>query len=112
MASVRGEGPNGMFLIPHQRYSRDRFQVIASDGLGWEHVSVTYYKKSKTPTWDDMCYIKAFFWDEEEMVMQLHPPKSQYVNNHPHVLHLWKPTEKEIPAPPVVLVGAITAEPA
>jgi hypothetical protein len=112
MPSRIGDGPNGIFLIPHWKYKKDRFQIIASDGMGWEHVSVTYYKRNKTPNWDDMCYIKGLFWEEEEMVMELHPPKSQYINNHPHTLHLWKPKDVKIPAPPVILVGAVTAEPA
>jgi len=38
--------------------------VIASDGLGWEHVSAS--KKLYPPTWDDMCYVKALFWDDSD----------------------------------------------
>ncbi len=110
MVSKNGDGPNGMFLIPHQKYKKDRYQIIASDGMGWEHVSVTYYKRKKTPTWDDMCFIKSQFWDEEEAVYQLHPPKSSYVNQHKHILHLWRSKDEDIPMPPVILVGALTVE--
>jgi hypothetical protein len=52
-----------------------------------------------------MCQIKALFWDEEEAVMQLHPPRSDYVNVHHFCLHLWRPTETTIPLPPSILVG-------
>lgn len=112
MASTPEDGFNGMFVVPHHKYKKTKFQIIASNGMGWEHVSVTYRGKGKIPTWYDMCYVKDLFWDEEETVMQLHPPKSQYVNNHPNVLHLWRPTDQKIPAPPIFMVGAITAEPA
>jgi hypothetical protein len=69
----------------------------------WEHVSVSTEKR--TPKWSEMCMIKDLFWDEEETVMQLHPPKSIYVNYHPFTLHLWKPMEHSIPLPPPLLVG-------
>lgn len=59
----------------------------------------------RTPTWDEMCFIKDQFWDAEDVVMQLHPAKSQYVNIHPNALHLWRPVGAEIPTPPAYLVG-------
>lgn len=77
----------------------------------WEHVSVRacYVRRGKitrerTPTWDEMCFIKSLFWDDEESVMQLHPPKSEYVNFHSTVLHLWKPLSVDIPRPPKIAV--------
>lgn len=88
-------------------------KVIATDGenTGWEHVSVSAsvlngpYLIGMMPAWEDMCWIKEQFWTDEETVMQLHPPKSEYINNHKHCLHLWRPTDVEIPLPPSVFVG-------
>ena len=40
-----------------------------------------------------------------ERLGQLHPPESSYVNNHPHCLHMWRPTNAAIPLPPSILVG-------
>lgn len=51
-----------------------------------------------------MCYIKSLFWDDEEVVIQYHPKKSEYVNLHPYCLHLWKPIGIEIPTPPKEMV--------
>jgi len=99
-ASTEESGNNGMFKIPFQSY---QFRVIASDGDGWEHVSVSL--EHRCPNWKEMCYFKNLFWDEDECVVQYHPPKSEYVNNHPYCLHLWRPIGKEIPAPPSILVG-------
>lgn len=84
--------------------------VIASNGseeIPWEHVSLRArdYKGERTPTWAEMCYVKDLFWDEEECVIQYHPPRSEYVNNHAFVLHLWKPIGIEIPMPPSIAVG-------
>ncbi len=104
-AANYGEGNNGAFQI--ELSGRTRATIIASDGEGWEHVSVHVISngKQRTPTWAEMCKIKDIFWDEEDCVLQYHPPKSDYVNNHPHCLHLWRPIEQEVPRPPKYLVG-------
>ena len=76
--------------------------VIASWGGGWEHVSVC--PSNRLPDWDEMCEIKDMFWNEDEVVMQLHPAKSNYVNLMSNCLHLWKPIGQEIPVPPTLYV--------
>lgn len=81
-------------------------KVIASDStdeMRWEHVSVSL--TNRTPNWLEMCFIKDLFWSANEAVMQLHPPKADYINNHEYCLHLWKPTNEEIPLPPTIAVG-------
>lgn len=70
--------------------------VWGADEAGWEHVSVSPLDHSITPSWDDMCKIKAIFWDDEEMALQFHPRKSQYVNVMENCLHLWRPKDTEL----------------
>ena len=94
-----GDEYNGAFEI---RIGKERFFVIASNGGGWEHVSVSHTKR--TPTWEEMSKIKDMFFEGEETVMQLHPPKSEYVNIHDHCLHLWRPITEEILVPPIYMV--------
>jgi len=105
--STSQAGNNGAFLIPLKQgtahHNEANFQVVASDGEGWEHVSVGLPKR--TPTWEEMCYIKDFFWDKEDCVVQYHPPEANYVNNAKFTLHLWRPVEAKFPAPEDVLVG-------
>lgn len=96
---IMGED-GGFWKIPFESYI---LNVVASNGDGWEHVSVSL--SNRTPNWKEMCFIKDFFWDEEDCVIQFHPPKSDYVNNHPNCLHLWKPIKEKIPRPPSILVG-------
>lgn len=79
--------------------------VIWSTGAGWEHVSVAPYNRRIVPSWDDMCRLKDMFFRGDETVVQYHPVKSEYVNNVPNCLHLWRPTEAEMPTPPAILVG-------
>jgi hypothetical protein len=101
-ASLAGSGPNGRFRIFIDGVF---FLVLASTGAGWEHVSVSLPNKKRCPTWEEMCTIKDLFWDSEEVVVQYHPARSKYVNCHPYVLHLWKPTGLDLPAPASILVG-------
>jgi len=79
--------------------------VIASDGEGWQHVSVSFGPNPSTPSWKVMRFIKNIFWGDDQWVIQFHPVKSEYVNNHPGCLHLWKPVGKEFPVPDTILVG-------
>lgn len=78
------------------------FVVFAGDLGGWDHVSVSL--PDRCPTWDEMCAIKDLFFEPDEWVVQYHPAKADYVNHHPHVLHLWRPHGVELPRPPKVMV--------
>ena len=81
----------------------DRFLVaIFSWGADWDHVSVR--RLDGVCTWNEMCWVKDLFFLPEECVMQLHPPKSKYINVYPHVLHLWRPQKADVPQPPIVIV--------
>lgn len=83
------------------------FCIIASWGGKWDHVSVHIMiddLEMRTPTWDEMCFVKEIFWRHNEWVIQFHPGKSKYINVHPHVLHLWKSQTKAIPHPPINFV--------
>ena len=100
LATLPEDGNNGIFLIRHQGYE---LVIVASDGEGWEHVSVSC--EDRIPTWQEMCFIKDMFWEPEDCVVQYHPPASEYINNHPFVLHLWRPIGQDLPRPPSILVG-------
>lgn len=102
MATSSDSGFNGAF-----RFWRKGLHLfcIASNELGWEHVSVTLEKEARCPTWEEMCYIKDIFWSPEESVVQYHPHKDAYINNHPYCLHMWRSTRFEIPVPDPLLVG-------
>jgi len=96
----------GAFEIPGPCGRTLRIIASSADescGISWEHVSVSL--PNRCPNWEEMCFVKNLFWDAEETVMQLHPPRSQYINNHPHCLHLWKPSKVDIPLPPQHAVG-------
>jgi hypothetical protein len=109
LGSDNSYGNNGFFVVPHHRIADYFYNCMASDGEGWEHVSITLSSTKRSvercPTWEEMCHIKSLFWSDDDIVLQLHPAKADYVNNHPYCLHLWRPVNKTIPVPDSLLVG-------
>jgi hypothetical protein len=110
LASTARSGANGAFFLPGP--SGATLTVVASDGSGWtedglpgppfEHVSVSC--QARCPTWPEMAFVKSIFWSDEELVLQFHPPKSEYINDHEFCLHLWRPIGVDIPLPPRICV--------
>lgn len=97
-------GNNGAFHVPAG--GKKLVRVIASEGndeIPWEHVSVSL--PDRCPTWDEMSRVKNLFWSDDECVIQYHPPISEYINNHPYCLHLWKPKLFDLILPPRIAVG-------
>jgi hypothetical protein len=102
LASDESFGCNGCFEIPFEGYD---LIVIASDGMDWDHVSVSLKRyPDRTPSWKQMCYIKNLFWDKDECVVQYHPAESEYVNDHNGCLHLWKSQKYSYPTPDIGMV--------
>ncbi len=97
--------PFGWFMIPFYKKNRGEATMIAVQAdaqTEWEHISASI--RGRTPTWEEMCYLKNLFWDEEDCVVQYHPPKSEYVNLAKNCLHLWR-YRGEMPRPPKEYVG-------
>lgn len=111
LASAEGDR-NGAFVLQRNNYC---VHIIVSDGSNWkmnlpgepfEHVSVRAHTHANceigggTPPWSIMQWVKTLFFEDSETVMQVHPPEKDYVNTHPDVLHLWRPTVTPILLPP------------
>ncbi len=107
---------DGCYAIIHPRIHDYYFQVIVGTGMGWDHVSVCLRSRKahphadenffvrRTPFWQEMCWLKDFFFDKSETVVQYHPMESEYVNQHEWVLHLWRPQGIEMPIPQKIMV--------
>lgn len=106
LASDESFGNNGAFLVPFRYAKKSGIFCIASDGAGWEHVSVSVdSSQRRCPTWSEMSWIKSIFWGQEDVVIQIHPRASEYINHHEYTLHLWRQVGINIPTPPKMLVG-------
>lgn len=107
------DGMNGVFEIPFENNPKIHFLAIASDGsepdgkmVDWEHVSVRARSMNdkgkvyeRVPNWMEMCWLKDLFFNDDECVIQFHPAKSEYINTHPNVLHLWRYLKAGFPVP-------------
>lgn len=117
MGSDESFGNNGYFIIPwqpQQGYLYKNVQVVLAciasdctqpDAKGfprWEHVSVHAQAGNMIlmPSWPQMEAIRVLFWGAESTVMQLHVPRSQWIDCHPATLHLWVPKDWDIILPP------------
>lgn len=112
------DGNNGVFFIPLRKkalgFNRTviygQLQCIASDGLGWEHLSVCLVSQDckrlleRTPTWEEMAMAKSLFWGEEDTCIEFHPPKSHYINNAVYVLHIWRKIGSNYELPNILMV--------
>jgi hypothetical protein len=102
----RGNEGNGVFLIPSP-IDNAPMRVIASDGYGWDHVSIS--RTTRCPNWPEMSHVKSLFFRDDEYAFQLHPPKADHINFHPYCLHLWRPQTGELALPPKWMVGPAMA---
>ncbi len=100
--SVSEDGGHGWILLDKKKPNK-RASVVWSNGGGWDHVSVAW--SNRTPTWEEMCRVKKMFFRNDEVCVEYHPIESEYVNNHPYCLHIFKPQNEALPTPPAWMVG-------
>jgi len=96
-----GDSHNGCFILKSLGHPWEILRVIASsypdDDGGWDHISVSL--ENRCPTWQEMEKVKKLFMGDV-VAYQLHLPRSDHINNHPYVLHIWRPWTQVIPLPP------------
>lgn len=67
------------------------------DGQKWVHLSVSY--PDRLPSWEELKKVKNEFLGEHVEAIHVLPKAADYVNLHPHCLHLWAPYEHSWAAP-------------
>lgn len=103
--SIIREAPDGLTAWAQLKATVKPQQVAiqVSWGGGWDHVSASF--KNRTPSWEEMAEIKDMFFRKNETAVQYHPEEDEYVNNHPHCLHIWKKQGHTHELPPWWMVG-------
>jgi hypothetical protein len=99
----RGDPYGGIFRVRSPSDPRIYLDVIASNGDGWDHVSVSTPRRC--PSWPEMETVKRLFFEDHETAMQLHVATAEHISQHPYCLHIWRPHDAEIPLPPAIMVG-------
>lgn len=101
------ESDGGAFLFPagttgHGYKAKAALRVIAANGDGWDHVSVS--TKARCPEWGEMMLVHRLFFRDDEVTVQYGMPKADHISVHPYVLHLWRPHGVVLPLPPPIMV--------
>lgn len=73
-------------------------RFIASNGGGWDHVSISC--ADRCPTWGEMEAVLRLCFDDDETAIHYRPKASEYKNVHNYCLHWWRFQHAEIPYPP------------
>lgn len=102
----------GAFQIPTRSSQRGlstattgsyKIRVIVSGLEGWDHVSVSL--QHRTPSWEEMEFIKRLFFKPEAVCYQLHVAEAEHLSAHPYCLHIWRCHNIDVPLPPPIFVA-------
>lgn len=118
--SDKGEETVG-YYVKHERIRDYVYQCFVDESKDIEHVSVTllaiekkrFREVSRTATWQEMCFIKDLFFNEDEEVIQIHRSRIKGEAITTRTLHLWKyvPVVEEVSNPDVKAeVNEVTAD--
>lgn len=81
-------------------YSNDGgLKIIVAEELhadGHTYLHVSFSRRSRTPSYEDLDWVRKAFIGEERESVQVFPPRAEYVNFHPYTLHLWHCYERRI----------------
>jgi hypothetical protein len=69
-------------------------EELHGDGNTYLHVS--FSRRSRTPSYEDLDWVRKAFIGEERECVRVFPPKAEYVNFQKHTLHLWHCYERRI----------------
>lgn len=102
---IPSDGPSHRAVL---HCGQAKLLVIATCLEGWEHVSVSVFTDRgnaschRCPTWEEMRFVRDFFWGEDEIVTQFYCPQ---VKDDGRCLHLWRPADGQVRLPGPELLG-------
>lgn len=91
----------GKFIIP---FENGTFEVTASNYMGWDHISIVVITKNgmaRIAASEEIERLKKMFFGDE-VTIEVHPKKKDYINIDEVMLHVWRPLGKDLPLPPAV----------
>jgi len=60
----------------------------------WKHASISHPRRY--PFWEEILDVRYSFFDKDDEVVQILPPKNEYINVSKNCFHLWSPIGKRI----------------
>ncbi len=117
LASDASFGNNGVFFIPagteavpdenkvlvHSPYF---ILCVLSDQRDWEHIAVAIHTigPPRAPVKEEVEAVRNMFWGKDDTVVQF-TTSSNFKDDNPHTVHLWRNPLMDIPVPPAELFG-------
>ena len=68
--------------------------AVEQDGRRWRHFSVSH--RHRLPSWDELVRTKEWFLGVDSRALQVLPPRREWVNINPRVLHLFVCLDSEV----------------
>ena len=75
-------------MIKEGVFQEDELIVFVTRDAGLWHLSVSHH--NRLPTYEELKRVRYKFMPNGVLVAQIFPPKEDFVNLHPNVLHLWE----------------------
>lgn len=83
---------DGFFTFPQEGKKAGHYFLVRSTVTpgGWRFVGVYVIPhEGRSPTWEEMNYIKRQFWEPDDIVAMYHPGQHTYIADNKYWLHLW-----------------------
>ena len=96
---LTGQKPPPGWVLDEQRedgarwINRKRQMIVIGsiaeeqDGKRWLHLSMSH--RNRVPTYDELVYLKRHWAGDDRKAIMVLPARSEHVNIHPYVLHLF-----------------------
>jgi hypothetical protein len=84
-------GANGYFFIPREGKPQSMYYLCRlTTADGWHCLALNIPTEGRTPTWEEMHYVKGFFFDPTDVVLQFTDPEGGvYLRGNTYWLTLW-----------------------
>lgn len=60
------------------------------NNVRWEHIMLNLEPHKRCASYEEMSALKEKFWRKNEVAIQVHPKKANYINIKQYALHLWR----------------------
>lgn len=102
--NLAGNGLGNFLLKMHNVSEKERYEfefplteiaygecsAINFNDEEWEHIMLNLEEHNRCASYEEMSVLKETFWEENEIAIQVHPKKSEYINLRQYALHLWR----------------------
>lgn len=97
---------DGFFFIPVvnstsvQFNKSAKFLCRATLVAGWRVLAVNVPSERRSPTWEELHWVKKFFFDKDDVTVLYQPGQSTYMGDNTFWLHIFYPEKPETITPP------------